>query len=162
MSIKFRELLEQSSNTNTTKTDNIELNESVVDSLQSIVNSLVDAANVAQVAHWNLRSKSFISLHPWLGETYQTLNDMVDGVAEQIKISNINLMVNVSPSTIVPFSNENILFEYLLSSIERVNNELDMAADDISIPRPLQNLIDNWITTVSKIIWTIKASKQES
>lgn len=143
--------------------DSKQLNESIINedaqtSLQNIVNALIDAGNITQTAHWNLRSSAFVAIHPWFGETYDTLFDMADDVAEQIKIENIDLMVNVNRGTTIPATNEQELFLMVKESLQNVKSTLDMAASDISLSRPLQNLIDTWTTDITKMIWFIEAS----
>ena len=92
--ITFREYLKQvSSESQKSEINEAAINEEVQASLQAIVDALIDAGNVTQTAHWNLRSSAFVAIHPWFGETYDALFGMADAAAEQIKIANINLMV---------------------------------------------------------------------
>lgn len=140
------------------KTEVQPLTEEVQASLQTIVNALINAGNVAQTAHWNLRSRAFVAIHPWFGETYNSLFSMADDVAEQIKIANIDLMVNVDRGATSVATDEQELFLMLKMSLNQVKSALEMAANDGSLSRPLQNLIDGWIASVTKMIWFIEAS----
>lgn len=135
-----------------------QLNEEVQSSLQTIVDALINAGNVTQTAHWNLRSGAFIAIHPWFGETYDALFDMADAVAEQIKIANIDLMVNVNRGSTSVATDETELFMTVQDALNRAKMTLDMAAADSSLSRPLQNLIDGWTADITKMIWFIQAS----
>lgn len=134
------------------------VNEEVQASLQTIVDALINAGNVTQTAHWNLRSSAFVAIHPWFGETYDALFEMADAVAEQIKIANIDLMVNVNRGSTTVATNEQELFFAVYDALNRVKVTLDMAAADSSLSRPLQNLIDGWTSDITKMIWFIQAS----
>ncbi len=134
------------------------MNEEVQASLQAIVDSLIDAGNVAQTAHWNLRSSAFVAIHSWFGETYNALFSMADEVAEQIKIANIDLMVTVNRGTTVAATDEQELFLRVKSSLEGVKYTLEGAMSDSTLSRPLQNLIDGWVAEITKMIWFIDAS----
>ena len=135
-----------------------ELNEEVRASLQTIVDALINAGNVTQTAHWNLRSRAFVAIHPWFGETYDALFEMADAVAEQIKIANIDLMVNVNRGATTVATDEQELFLQVQDALNRVKMTLDMAAADSSLSRPLQNLIDGWTSDITKMVWFIQAS----
>lgn len=134
------------------------VNEGVQASLQTIVDALIDAGNVTQTAHWNLRSSSFVAIHPWFGETYDALFDMADEVAEQIKIADINLMVTVNRGTTVADTDEQELFLRVKKSLEGVKYALEGAMSDTTLSRTLQNLIDGWMANITKMIWFIEAS----
>jgi DNA-binding ferritin-like protein len=134
------------------------LNEEVQNSLQTIVDALINAGNVTQTAHWNLRSSAFVAIHPWFGETYDALFDIADAVAEQIKIANIDLIVNVNRGSTAVATDEYELFMMVQTALDRVKMTLDMAAADSSLSRPLQNLIDGWTADITKMIWFIQAS----
>ena len=157
----FRNYLNNLKTPNTPNTPKKEINESTQESLQYIVNSLIFAGNVAQTAHWNLRSKNFISLHEWFGEVYEELFKIADGVAEQIKISNINDIVNIRYNETIVFNNESDIFNSLKDSLVSVKNSIEMAMEDPSISRATQSLIDEWMTKVEKMIWFIEANKEE-
>ena len=137
---------------------NESLNEEVQNSLQTIVDALINAGNVTQTAHWNLRSSAFVAIHPWFGETYDALFDIADAVAEQIKIANIDLIVNVNRGSTAVATDEYELFMMVQAALDRVKMTLDMAAADSSLSRPLQNLIDGWTADITKMIWFIQAS----
>lgn len=134
------------------------INEEVKASLQTIVDAVIAAGNVTQTAHWNLRSKAFVAIHPWFGETYDELFDIADAVAEQIKIADIDLMVNVNRGTTVVATDEQELFGMVLDALKKVEATLDMAAADSSLSRTLQNLIDGWNAQIGKMIWFVKSS----
>ena len=138
--------------------EEVELSEDVKGSLQAIVDALIAAGNVTQTAHWNLRSSAFVAIHPWFGDTYDALFEMADAVAEQIKIADIDLMVNVNRGTTVPATDEQQLFALVQSSLETVKATLVAAGADSSLDRALQNLIDGWMSEITKMIWFIKAS----
>lgn len=135
-----------------------DLNEDVLSSLQRVVDALVHAGNVAQAAHWNLRSSAFVAIHPWFAETYNTLFSTADDVAEQIKIANIDLPVNVNRGGTKTSTDEQELFLMVKDSLQSVKEALDTAASDTSLTRSLQSLIDNWTTSITKMIWFISAS----
>lgn len=137
---------------------NENINEDVQNSLQAIVDSLIDAGNVLQTAHWNLRSSAFVSIHPWFGETYDALFAMADAVAEQIKIADINLMVNVNRGTTTTATDEQELFERVKNSLNSVKYSLEAAMEDSTLSRTLQNLIDGWMADITKMIWFVEAS----
>ena len=137
---------------------NENINEDVQNSLQAIVDSLIDAGNILQTAHWNLRSSSFIAIHPWFGETYDALFSMADAVAEQIKIADINLMVNVNRGTTTTATDEQELFERVKESLNSVKYSLEAAMEDSTLSRTLQNLIDGWMADITKMIWFVEAS----
>lgn len=162
MKQSFRELIESNKGVQTpvqTPVQNEEpMNEEVRATLQSLVDSLIQAGNVTQTAHWNLRSSAFVAIHPWFGETYDALFSMADAVAEQIKIADIDLMVNVNRGTTEVATDEQELFGMVLSALEFVKSTLDMAATDDSLARSLQNLIDEWTTQITKMIWFVKSS----
>lgn len=134
------------------------MNEEVQASLQAIVDALIDAGSVTQTAHWNLRSSAFVAIHPWFGETYDALFSMADAVAEQIKIANIDNIVNVNRGTTVATTNEQELFLRVKSSLEGVKYNLEGAMSDSTLSRTLQNLIDGWMADITKMIWFIEAS----
>ena len=157
--ITFREYLKQvSSESQKSKITEAAINEEVQASLQAIVDALIDAGNVTQTAHWNLRSSAFVAIHPWFGETYDALFGMADAVAEQIKIANINLMVTVNRGTTVAATDEQELFSRVKSSLEGVKYTLEGAMSDGSLSRTLQNLLDGWMADIEKMIWFIEAS----
>ena len=165
MKQSFRDLLNASQNDLQNASQAIQssngseaINEEVLTSLQTIVDSLVYAGTVALTAHWNLRSSAFVAIHTWFGESYSELFGMADEVAEQIKISDIDLMVNINTFETTVLTNEQNLFKEFLSALEYVESTLNMAANDITLSRPLQNLIDNWITQITKMIWFVKSS----
>ena len=135
-----------------------ELNEDVLSSLQRVVDALIHAGNVAQAAHWNLRSSAFVAIHPWFAETYNALFKAADDVAEQIKIANIDLMVNVNRGETKSSDDEQELFLMVKDSLLRVKEALDAAASDTSLNRSLQGLIDTWTTDITKMIWFVSAS----
>jgi len=151
--MKFNDFLQQEN-----KVEAEPLTEGVQDSLQNIVDSLTQASHVAQTAHWNLRSGAFVAIHPWLGDVYGTLAGMADEVAEQIKISDINLMVSVGSIGTFAGTDEQQLFVEVGGALQGVKNSLENAARDPSLSRVLQNLIDGWIATIDKMIWFVKAS----
>ena len=134
------------------------ISEEVQDSLQVLVNQLIYAGDVIHTAHWNLRSSAFVAIHPWFGETYDALYGMSDDVAEQIKIANIDLMVNVSARTTVIATDEQQLFGMVLEALEGVKSVLVDVGNDTSLDRALQNLVDGWMTDITKMIWFVKAS----
>lgn len=134
------------------------MTEEVQASLQQIVNALIAAGNVTQTAHWNLRSRAFVAIHPWFGETYDALFEMADAVAEQIKIANIDLMVNVNRGTTIVATDEQQLFAMVKLALLDVKSTLDMAATDTTLSRSLQNLIDGWTSDITKMVWFIEAS----
>ena len=157
--ITFREYLKQvSSESQKSEINEATMNEEVQASLQAIVDALIDAGNVTQTAHWNLRSSAFVAIHPWFGETYDALFGMADAVAEQIKIANINLMVTVNRGTTVAATDEQELFSRVKSSLEGVKYTLEGAMSDGSLSRTLQNLLDGWMADIEKMIWFIEAS----
>lgn len=157
--ITFREYLKQvSSESQKSEINEAAINEEVQASLQAIVDALIDAGNVTQTAHWNLRSSAFVAIHPWFGETYDALFSMADTVAEQIKIANINLMVTVNRGTTVAATDEQELFSRVKSSLEGVKYTLEGAMSDITLSRTLQNLLDGWMADIEKMIWFIEAS----
>lgn len=157
--ITFREYLKQvSSESQKSEINEAAINEEVQASLQAIVDALIDAGNVTQTAHWNLRSSAFVAIHPWFGETYDALFGMADAVAEQIKIANINLMVTVNRGTTVAATDEQELFSRVKSSLEGVKYTLEGAMSDGSLSRTLQNLLDGWMADIEKMIWFIEAS----
>lgn len=161
--MKFRDMIKQDLSKQTKEVskelnESVQLTEEVQASLQTIVDAMINAGNVAQTAHWNLRSRAFVAIHPWFGETYDSLFSMADEVAEQIKIANIDLIVNVNRGTTVVASDEQQLFLMVKASLEQVKSALDMAATDGSLTRTLQNLIDGWTANVTKMIWFIEAS----
>lgn len=155
--IKFRDYINQVKK-ESEKINESKMNEEVQASLQAIVDSLIDAGNVAQTAHWNLRSSSFVAIHPWFGETYDALFGMADEVAEQIKIANIDLMVTVNRGTTVAATDEQELFLRVKSSLEGVKYTLEGAMSDTTLSRTLQNLIDGWMADITKMIWFVDAS----
>lgn len=134
------------------------INEEVQQSLQAIVDALIDAGNVTQTAHWNLRSASFVAIHPWFGETYDALFDMADAVAEQIKIANIDNFVNVNRGTTTIATDEQELFLRVKDSLAGVKYTLEGAMSDSTLSRALQNLIDGWMAEITKMIWFIDSS----
>lgn len=134
------------------------LTEEVRASLQTVVNALADAADVVHTAHWNLRSNAFTAIHPWFGETYDALRDMMDGAAEQIKISDIDLMVTISRNMTISATDEQELFGMVLVALQQVLATLAAAAADDSLPRDLQSTIDVWTADVKKMVWFVKAS----
>lgn len=148
--MKFKDFLGQDLNQ--------ELNEDVLSSLQRVVDALIHAGNVAQAAHWNLRSSAFVAIHPWFAETYNALFSTADDVAEQIKIANIDLMVNVNRGRTKPSTDEQELFLMVKDSLQSVKEALDTAAADTSLSRSLQGLIDDWTASITKMIWFIEAS----
>ena len=157
----FRDLLDEVSSKKQVKIEEsteIKINEEVQQSLQTIVDALIDAGNVTQTAHWNLRSSAFVAIHPWFGETYDALFDMADAVAEQIKIANIDLMVNVNRGTTIAATNEQELFNRVKESLNGVKYTLEGAMSDTTLSRALQNLIDGWMAEITKMIWFIEAS----
>lgn len=159
--MKFRDIVENRIKPSAPIIESVEstqLNEEVQASLQTIVDALINAGNITQTAHWNLRSSAFVAIHPWFGETYDALFDMADAVAEQIKIANIDLMVNVNRGSTTVATNEYDLFLMVNDALSRVKMTLDMAAADSSLSRPLQNLIDGWTSDITKMIWFIQAS----
>ena len=135
-----------------------ELNEDVLSSLQRVVDALIHAGNVAQAAHWNLRSSAFVTIHPWFAETYNALFSTADDVAEQIKIANIDLMVNVNRAGTKTSTDEQELFLMVKNSLQSVKEALDAAATDTSLDRSLHGLIDDWTASITKMIWFIEAS----
>lgn len=137
------------------------IDESVEGSLQTVVDALIQAGNVAQVAHWNLRSGAFVAIHPWFGETYDKLFDMADDVAEQIKIADIDLMVHVSRGDTTVATDEEELFLMVQESLRDVRDALDAAGNDETLKRSLQNLIDGWVSDIDKMIWFIEASVRD-
>lgn len=157
----FRDLLDEVSSKKQVKIEEsteIKINEEVQQSLQTIVDALIDAGNITQTAHWNLRSSAFVAIHPWFGETYDALFDMADAVAEQIKIANIDLMVNVNRGTTIAATNEQELFNRVKESLNGVKYTLEGAMSDTTLSRALQNLIDGWMAEITKMIWFIEAS----
>ena len=81
-----------------------------------------------------------------------------DDVAEQIKIANIDLMVNVNRGETKSSPDEQELFLMVKDSLLRVKEALDAAASDTSLNRSLQGLIDTWTTDITKMIWFVSAS----
>lgn len=156
--ISFRDYINQIKKVEDVQVNESTMNEEVQASLQAIVDSLIDAGNVAQTAHWNLRSSAFVAIHSWFGETYNALFSMADEVAEQIKIANIDLMVTVNRGTTVATPDEQELFLRVKSSLEGVKYTLEGAMSDSTLSRPLQNLIDGWMADITKMIWFIDAS----
>jgi len=152
--MKFRDLIK----TEKVHVTESALNEEVRASLQNIVNTLIDAGSITQTAHWNLRSNAFVAIHPWFGETYDALFSMADEVAEQIKIADIDLMVNVNRGTTIPAVGEQELFIAVQAALENVIAALNAAANDTSLSRTLQNLIDGWTASITKMQWFLKAS----
>jgi len=43
------------------------------------------AARNVKIMHWNYHDKDFVSVHPWLDEVYDFLNDSIDEVYEEIR-----------------------------------------------------------------------------
>jgi starvation-inducible DNA-binding protein len=41
-----------------------------------------------QILHWNIKDNSFIYMHEYLGEVYDTLNQYIDITAEQLRFNN--------------------------------------------------------------------------
>lgn len=156
--ISFRDYINQIKKVEDVQVNESTMNEEVQASLQAIVDSLIDAGNVAQTAHWNLRSSAFVAIHPWFGETYDALFSMADEVAEQIKIANIDNFVNVNRGTTVAATDEQELFLRVKSSLEGVKYTLEGAMSDITLSRTLQNLLDGWMADIEKMIWFIEAS----
>ena len=154
--MKFLNFINESEKSNSKTIE--PLNEEVKASLQTIVDSVINAGNITQTAHWNLRSRAFVAIHPWFGETYDALFDMADAVAEQIKIADIDLMVNVNRGATTVATDEQELFMMVKDALNKVKMSLDMAAADNSLTRSLQNLIDGWTSDITKMIWFINAS----
>lgn len=70
--------------------------------LQELKILLANTASLAaqtQLAHWNIKGRNFFSLHPALGEQYDSLNEAVDGLAEYIRS-----LGEMSPGGITTFS----------------------------------------------------------
>lgn len=135
-----------------------EQNEDVLSSLQRVVDALSHAGNVAQAAHWNLRSSAFVAIRPWFAETYNALFKAADDVAEQIKIANIDLMVNVNRSETKSSQDEQELFLTVKDSLLRVKEALDAAHSAASLNRSLQGLIDTLATDNTEMSWFVSAS----
>ena len=153
--ISFRDYINQVKEKEATESA---MNEEVQASLQAIVDALIDAGNVTQTAHWNLRSSAFVAIHSWFVDAYDALFGMADSVAEQIKIANIDLMVTVNRGTTVAATDEQELFLRVKSSLEGVKYTLEGAMSDSTLSRTLQNLIDGWMADITKMIWFIDAS----
>lgn len=134
----------------------------LVTDLESVVDSLINAADTVQTAHWNLKSPNFVSLHGWFGNTYNALFMLADEVAEQIKIIDIDNKVSVKRQSSSVETDEQTILKDIKNSLDEVLVKLDKAAKNKSFDRTTQNLIDGWIAAVSKMKWFVESSISES
>lgn len=51
---------------------------------QQILDDLTVSARQIQIIHWNLKTDKFMSAHPFFGEVYEKLVELIDQTAEQI------------------------------------------------------------------------------
>jgi len=131
---------------------------SAVSNLRTALNSTISAADVAQSAHWNLRSTNFITLHPWLGETYSALLVIADGIAEQIKIKSIDNLVIATHQRVLVITDEGLILRHLKITLESLIDDIETAATNPTIDAPTKNLLEGWQGEVQKMKWFVEAS----
>ncbi len=129
-----------------------------ISDLHAALKAVINAADIVQTAHWNLRSANFVALHPWLGETYGKLFDIADGIAEQIKIKNINNYVSISRDDTTVMVDEQILLRHVRSALIGSINSISTAATNPDMDAPTVNLLEGWQGDVEKMKWFIEAS----
>lgn len=132
-----------------------------VTDLEHALHAVVNAADVAQTAHWNVRSITFIALHPWLGEVYESLLTIADGIAEQIKIKNIDNIVTAVHQLCPIFTNDKLVLSYLQLNLEGAIELIEIAAKNPIHDGPTKNLLEGWQGEVQKMRWFIEASLKE-
>ena len=79
-----------------------------------------------RTAHWNIDGSNYFELHVFLENQYNTLNDMIDNIAEQIRslghyaISSLKDLLRLAKANDVNqnYSNSNLIFEALLHDHE--------------------------------------------
>lgn len=125
--------------------------------LKAALNDVIRCADVAQTAHWNVRSITFIALHPWLGEVYESLLTIADGIAEQIKIQNIDNMVTAAHQQCPMFTNDKLILAHLRLTLESAISAIEHAAIN-GVDAPTKNLLEGWQGEIQKMRWFVEAS----
>lgn len=135
-----------------------DLNSEHIDALNVALNLVVGAADVVQMAHWNLRSSNFVALHPWLGDKYSELFKIADGIAEQIKIYDIDNMVTIKRREVAAITDEQILLHYVRISFTAAVAGIKEAAEHPGTNAPTRNLLEGWQGEIEKMRWFVTAS----
>ena len=128
------------------------------DDLKVALTVIVRAADTMQAAHWNLRSSNFIALHPWFGEKYDELFDIADGIAEQIKIRNIDEPVSISRQEVLVTSDEQALLSNIRMQLGVTAMALMSASKNPAMDAPTKNLLEGWQGDVEKMKWFVTSS----
>lgn len=128
------------------------------DDLRVALNIVVRAADTMQAAHWNLRSSNFIALHPWFGEKYNELFDVADGIAEQIKIRNIDEPVSISRQEVLITADEQALLSNIKIQLGATAMALMSASKNPAMDAPTVNLLEGWQGEVEKMRWFVTSS----
>lgn len=128
------------------------------DDLLLALNVVVRAADSMQAAHWNLRSSNFVALHPWFGEKYDELFDIADGIAEQIKIRNIDEPVSISRQEVLVVADEQSLLANMSIQLGAAILSLSRASRNPDMDAPTVNLLEGWQGQIEKMKWFVKSS----
>ncbi len=113
--------------------------------------------------HWNVIGAQFKAVHEYLEETYDYFADMLDEVAEYIKMENENPLASLKDyldfATIVELKSEDYLIQdalkIVLDDIALLKNqalELRILADKLD-KFALVNMLEEHIKSYDKTIW---------
>ena len=119
--------------------------------------------------HWNLEDRLFFTLHPYLGDLYEQINDFEDDIAEQIRF------FNSRPVTILTEIESLSAVRDLSSTGYSADRAVQIALADIeSLYQVVKDVVkeadatDTWaavekfsghLVTLEKIIYFLRSSK---
>lgn len=144
--------------------------------LYSMINMLLWDLTVAQrniqILHWNIKDSSFISIHEYLGQVYNALNNYIDMTAEQLRFQEEfpkgSLSDAIKNSKIPPisssrnYSQKEVLCLAISNIIALRKAAYDIASFDKDNTEP--NLIsgfDEQVSYYSKVLYFLRSSLLE-
>jgi len=137
--------------------DLLEMEGSAFESLKTFLNDVMFVANQSQSSHWNMRSPSFVALHPFFGDLYNAMIGHADAIAEQIRILDIEEMVSVSHRDTLQTFDEVENLEAVEEALEAAAISGEAASDGYG--DATKNVIDGIVGDLQKWKWKINSSK---
>ena len=119
--------------------------------------------------HWNLEDHLFFTLHPYLGDLYEQINDFEDEIAEQIRffgerpltsLSDINHLSVVDDMASKPFSGQEAIKSALedIEALHKVTTEVVKEADATDVWSAVEKFSGH-LVALEKIIYFLRSSK---
>lgn len=144
----------------------IEYRNESIDIMTSLLASLLDISGLTKQSHWNIKGETFIAEHKLFDEFVETLNNMIDELAERIValggFAKGNALFICEYSLLEPLPEEITTAEqYLKSLADRysvINRYMLYAIDSLDyIDKVSSNIIQEQLHAIDKILYFIES-----